>query len=204
MRIAAAHLSNSLEENQKMFSQIGSGVVLLSEGSLDTESYYGDWTIDDIAAITRDSALTIIGEKKQRVRIIRGGQIILAQYATDDWIARSPDYEQEADKVYDVSCDNRYKLSAICRVCAGGNDPFIRSEKYRILFILSGGVDWEDEIEDLLLIHGNHIEPNGYIVQCNQHFGNKFIFSVAERKMVHQKFKTTSDDRGCVTCEIDV
>lgn len=188
---------------EKVRNEFCEGVIVLPEGSFDGLSdrvYTGrkHWSLELIQDITRELAITVIGQRKNDSLIVKNGNILSAQRkGIENCMLRV-----ERDTPYDVSPISSSTVYAICRVCAFGSVPYTGSQKPRLLCISSGGIDWSDEddaggIPALLKAHRNHLIDDAYIVQADHHRGRKFIYSVADKKIV-------SSDADWAEWEIDV
>jgi len=198
--IAAGDTYREFERTKKYLSELGEGIVLFAESSFDTEKGL-DWSVEDLAQYARDFPMTIVGEKDERIHTLKKGIIAPAQITLTQLCFPNPDQEAQcrrADMLNNVSYDPNKKVMALSRICASADIPYKGSGKADLLLIASGGIDWKERIEELIYAHKRTLKPNALIVQCDQHEGDKFIYSLSDGKMVGTKMTGQQGDEYIV------
>lgn len=195
--IAAGDLYWNFERTKRYLSELGEGIVLFAEGSLSEDKHdQQDWTIEDIAQYTNSFPMTIIGERAGRIHIVKNGLITPAQFAGGP---RHPDRQYlQADQLNNVSYEPGRKVLALSRICADAPTPYGGSGKADLLLIASGGIDWENTLDEVLEGHARSLKPNALIVQCDQHRGNRFIYSLEDKRMVGKEITGEQGDKYIV------
>ena len=137
--------------------------------------------------------MTIIGEKAERIYIIGRGAVLPAQFADVFGDLDSPEREDSqdrytrADQLNDVSYESKRKVLALCRICADVPTPYSGRGRADLLLIASGGIDWENRLDEILEAHERKLKPDALIVQCDHSKGNKFIYSLRHKNKVGKK-----------------
>ncbi len=194
--VAAGDLYWSFERTQRYLSELREGIVLFAEGSLSSEKHdRQDWTIADIARHTRDFPMTIIGERNNRIHIIKNGLVTRAQLTGEEYL---DEQYREADQLHDVSYIPGREVLALSRICADAPTPYEGSGRADVLLIASGGVDWERRLEEVIEAHARSLKPNALIVQCDHHTGNRFIYSLRARRKVGKEITGEQGDKYIV------
>ena len=193
--IAAGDTYLKFERNKRYLLELGEGIILFAEGSFDSGGSL-DWTLEDLAECTRDFPMTLIGEKDERIYIVKRGIITPAQFA--DTISHTEQEYGEVDKLKDVSYEDGRRVLALSRVCAYAPQPYEGNGKADLLLIASAGIDWEDRLDEVLEVHERSLKPNALIMQCDHHQGNRFIYSLRDRRMVGDEVIGEQGDRYIV------
>ncbi len=190
--IAAGDTYWEFEKIKNYISEIGEGIVLFSEGSFDEEKGL-NWTVNDLATYTQNLPMTLIGEKENRIHIVKNGVVSRAQLGFE--VDQDHGRYNFVDYPRDVSYQQNRQVMALSRICADAIRPYERNGLADLLLVASGGADWQERLDELLDVHEKKLKPNALIVQCDHGKGTKFIYSLAERKMVGEtKIGAQGDD----------
>mgnify|MGYP006300782577 CR=1 FL=1 len=177
--VAAGDTYTDMDKTLSYLNAIGQGIVVLAEGSLDTEDK--QWqSIDPIVALSSFWHMTIIGEANGQIQQINRGYLKRAQVYQSDY----PDAFPWQDKARNLSY-NQQQVKGVTRICA---DCLLPHNAALDLLTISSSMDFSDRIDDI--IDQFRFNDNAFIIQSHAHNGPDFIYSVKQQAMVGQPVET--------------
>jgi hypothetical protein len=196
--IAAQDTFIDLGETRAYLRELKEGIILFGENSFNPNDKR--WRIQDISDMTKELPMTLIGTiDDETVAIVQQGKISLrhpVHFCGDHF------QSQGNEPLSDVSYDPTRKVYAIVRICAAAPVPYKMSGKADLLLIPTGGIAWEDRLDEILESHNSSLKKNGCIVQAEHHGGSLFIYSLKEKEMVGTRIKTENDKYEYIAHEI--